>query len=89
MPILDDHKYKKEKQEKNSNNTEIKTKEETKKNKEILSDYELNDLEYSAAIELDNRNFFSIYYYLLKREYIILFTFFNWKDFNIFSIKLS
>ena len=86
IPILDE---KKEKKEKNENNLEIKTKEETKNEKEILSDYELNDLEYSAAIELDKRNFFGIYYYLLKREHIILFTFFNWKDFNIFSIKLS
>jgi hypothetical protein len=79
----------KKKKEKNENNLEIKTKEETKNEKEILSDYELNDLEYSAAIELDKRNFFGIYYYLLKREHIILFTFFNWNDFNIFSIKLS
>ena len=29
--------------------------------KEILTDYELNDLEYASAIELDKRNFFSIY----------------------------
>ena len=55
----------------------------------ILTDYELNDLEYETAIRLDNRNFFRIYFYFLKREHIIFFTFFNWNDFNIFSIKLS
>ena len=89
IPIFDDQKEKAIKTENNDNNLEIKTKEETKNEKEKLSDYELNDLEYSAAIELDNRNFFRIYYYLLKREHIILFTFCNWNDFNIFSIKLS
>ena len=56
---------------------------------EELSDYELNDLEYNEALEFDNRNFLKIYWYLLKREHIIFFTFFNWNDFNLFSIKLS
>ena len=59
---------------------------------EILSDYsnyELNDLDYESAIKYDNRNFFQIYFYYLKREHIIFFTFFNCNDFNIFSIKLS
>ena len=55
----------------------------------ILTDYELNDLEYDSAIKLDNRNFFNVYFYFLKREHIIFFTFFHWNDFNIFSIKLS
>ena len=61
----------------------------SEKEKEDLTDYELNDLVYCEALELDNRNFLNIYWYLLKREQIILFTFFNWNDFNIFSIKLS
>ena len=56
---------------------------------EELSDYELNDLEYNEALELDNRNFLKIYWYLLMREHIIFFTFFNWNDFNLFNIKLS
>ena len=41
------------------------------------------------ALELDDRNFFKTYWYLLKREHIIIFTFFNKNDYNIFSIKLS
>ena len=78
----------------NKKEKEIEIKEilDTKKGeneKEILSDYELSDLEYILAKELDKRNFFKIYWYLLKREHLILFTFFNWNDFNIFSIKLS
>ena len=72
----------------------IKNKKESEKNekeeeKEELSNYELNDLEYDEALEFDNRNFLKIYWYLLNREQIILFTFFNWNDFNLFSIKLS
>ena len=60
-----------------------------KKEKEDLTDYKLNDLDYAEAIEMDNRNIFKIYFYLLKREHHILFSFFNWNDFNFFSIKLS
>ena len=62
---------------------------ENENEKEILSDYELNDLDYITALKEDNRNFFRIYSYLLKREHLILFTFFNFNDFNIFSIKLN
>ena len=54
-----------------------------------LTDYELNDLEYIDAIELDHREFLNIYWYLLKREHIIFFTFFSNNDYNLFSIKLS
>ena len=71
------------------NNSEIIEKREAKEVNEVLNDYELNDLEYLEAINLDNRNFFRIYWYLLKRENLILFTFFNWNDFNLFSIKLA
>ena len=54
-----------------------------------LTDYELNNLEYDSAIKLDNRNFFEVYFYFLRREHIIFFTFFYCNDFNIFGIKLS
>ena len=57
--------------------------------KNDLTDYELNELEYEEALDLDNRNFFHIYWYLLKREHIILFTFIMKNDYNFFSIKLS
>jgi len=68
---------------------EKESKASDKEEKEDLTNYELNDLEYDEALELDHRNFLKIYLYLLFREHIILFTFFNWNDFNIFSIKLS
>ena len=74
--------------EKESNKSEKESK-ISDKEKGDLTDYELNELEYEEALELDNRKFWDIYWYLLKREHIILFTFINWNDFNLFSIKLS
>ena len=75
------------KDEEKINSSEISERENN--GKESLTDYELNNLEYNDALEIDNRDFFMTYWYLLKRENIILFTFFNWNDFNLFSIKLS
>ena len=89
LPILDQEVNNDMKKKLDRNNTEIIEKRKVIKEKEILSDYELNDLEYLEALKLDNRNFLKIYWYLLKREHLILFTFFNWNDFNIFSIKLA
>ena len=78
------------KSEKEKSKTPIEKKsKKSEKEEESLTDYELNDLEYDEALELDNRNFLKIYWYLLKREHIIIFTFFNWNDYNLFSIKLS
>jgi len=59
-----------------------------KKEEEKLSDFELNDLEYMEAIELDKRPFSQIYWSTLKREHIILFTFFSWDDYNIIYVKI-
>ena len=56
---------------------------------EKLSDYELNDLEYEEAIKLDKRTFVQIYFAIMKREHIILFTFFSCKDYNLLYIKLA
>ena len=67
----------------------IVEKKEELKTYENLSDYEYNGLEYIIALEIDNRRFLRVYWSLLKREHTIIFTFFAWNDFNIFSIKLS
>ena len=58
------------------------------KNKE-LSDFELNELEYEKAVKLDKRNFFQIYFAALKREHIIIFTFFSCNDLNLIYIKIA
>ena len=53
----------------------------------ILDNYELNNLEYEEALILDKRSFFQIYWSLLKREHIILFTFFFHNDYNLYYVK--
>ena len=62
------------------------------KNKEKIknySEYELDDLEYAEAIIYDKRTFLNYYICLIKREHLLIFTFFYCKDFNLISIKLS
>ena len=54
-----------------------------------MDNYELNELEYNEAIIEDNRNFLQIYWSLLKREHLFIFTFFIRNDHNITFIKYS
>ena len=49
----------------------------------------MNSLDYLVALELDHRKFFRVYWSLIKREHLLILTFFSWNDYNIFSIKLS
>ena len=63
-----------------------KEKETTNKN---YDDYEFNSMDYFNALELDNRKFFRVYWSLIKREHLIIFTFCSSNDYNIFSVKLS
>ena len=70
-------------------NNKNNNKKEQLKQHEKYDDYELNYLEYQLALEFDNREFYRVYWSLLKREHLIIFTFFSWNDYNIFSIKLS
>ena len=60
-----------------------------KKKEEQLDDLELNDLEYLEAIDLDKRPFSQIYWFFLKRNHLILFTFFSWNDYNLYYIKFA
>ena len=55
---------------------------------EKLDDYELNDLEFKEAIKSDKRSFLQMYFYFIKREHRIIFTFFICKDYNLIYIKL-
>ena len=96
--VMNNEKSKEIKIKKSNGRKSVKSKKESKKIEikdiqeeeiEALSNFELNELEYEDALELDNRNFLKIYWYLVKREQIVLFTFINWNDFNLFSIKLS
>ena len=66
------------------------TKKETENNQvKVYSDFELNELEYLEAIQLDKRTFLQTYWATLKREHLIIFTFINCDDYNLLVIKLS
>ena len=54
-----------------------------------FNDFELNGLSYKNALTNDKRTFFQIYWSLLKREHLIIFTFFSWNNFNLIYIKLT
>ena len=54
-----------------------------------FSDFELNELRYLQAIKYDKRSYFRYYWSLIRREHLIVFTFFSYNDYNILSIKLS
>ena len=67
-----------------------KNKEDMKSKKDkILDNYELNNLEFVEACELDKRTFCKTYISVLMREHIALITFFAWKDYNIFYVKIE
>ena len=70
-------------------NEELPISDKSKEKNKELSDYELNELEYEEAVNLDKRNFFQIYFASIKREHIILFTFFSCNDFNLLYIKIA
>ena len=57
--------------------------------KHKMEDFELNELEYLEAIELDKRPFYRIYWATLKREHLILFTFFSNNDYNLVYVKIE
>ena len=59
------------------------------KYKRNLDDFELNELEYDEAAKLDKRTFLQIYFSLIKREHIIIFTFLVYDDYNLIYIKIS
>ena len=74
---------------KTPNEKESKKSELDKDEEQGLSNYELNALSYNEALMFDNRKFLDMYWYLLRREQIIIFTFVSWNDYNLFSLKLS
>ena len=59
------------------------------KEREQLDNYEINNLEFDAAKKLDKRNFLEIYWSLLKREHMVIFTFISRDDHNIRFVKYA
>ena len=58
-------------------------------NMNSLEDFELNNLELDKASQVDKRSFCRIFYSIIKRNQIILFTFFSWKDYNLWYFKFA
>jgi hypothetical protein len=54
----------------------------------FYNDFEINNLEYSEALEIDKRTFWESYISLIKTKHIIFFTFFIKNDYNSTEIKL-
>ena len=69
-------------------NIKKKAKEELEKKKN-LDNFELNNLDYDEACELDHRGFCKTYWSVLMREHLALFTFFTCYDYNLFYIKIE
>ena len=69
----------------NNNNNILDT---NPKNDNVLDNFELNDLDYDEACELDKRGFCMTYWSVLLREHILLFTFLKCNDYNLFYIKI-
>ena len=76
-------------QNKKKSITNLKKIFKTENNNEKLSDFELNELNYFEAINLDKRSFHQMYWSLLRREHILLITFFSYHDYNIIYVKLA
>ena len=62
--------------------------EEKKIVKISYNDMEMNSLDYGEAKENDNRTFFQYYLSLLRTNHILIFTFFQFGDYNSQSIKI-
>ena len=87
--ILDNSNFNKLDIIKSMKEIKINKKEIINKNQKQYDDYELNELEYIEATIYDKRSLFQIYWSILKREHLLIFTFFNCNDYNLLSIKLS
>ena len=69
-----------------------KNKNNNKETTELIYKYnndELNSMNYEDAIVYDKRTYFQYYISLIKQKHLIIFTFFNKNDYNLFSIKLT
>ena len=58
-------------------------------NNKNLDNFELNNLDYDQACELDKRSCCKTYWSVLMREHIILVTFFAGYDYNLFYVKME
>ena len=72
---------------KKGNLNQKRTENNNGKNKSY-NDFEMNSLNYKDAINLDKRTYWQYYLSLLKTKHILIFTFFQYKDYNSQMIKI-
>ena len=60
-----------------------------KGNMEVYTDNELNSMDYEEALKYDQRNFVQYYFSLIKNQHLLIFTFFQCRDYNSQMIKLE
>ena len=53
------------------------------------NDFELNTLLYKEALKIDKRKYFHYYFSLLKRNQILLFSFYTKNDYNLRTLKIT
>ena len=75
--------------DKNIEKKEFELNKDKQSKKVDFDNYELNNLEYDSAKKFDKRNCFQIYWSLLKREHLVIFTFITNDDHNITFVKYS
>ena len=71
-----------------SSEKKIKFEDKEKKRKN-LDNFELNNLDFYDACELDERTWCKTYWSVLMREHSALITFLAWNDYNLFYIKIQ
>jgi len=74
---------------KEENSLDKFTDEKEKHKNKNLDNFELNNLIFYEACELDKRTFCTMYLSVLMREHIALVTFAAWKDYNLFYVKIE
>ena len=82
---INQEKLETEKRDENKNDN--KENEITEKYRD-LKDEELMDLDYEEAIIADKRTYWQLYFSLIKKDQLILFTFFRKDDYNLPQIKI-
>ena len=55
----------------------------------LSGQYEINNISYKIALEIDKRSYFQFYISLLKENYILIFTFNPKNDYNSYTIKFG
>ena len=61
----------------------------TKREYSFLNDGEINELDYENSFEHDKRSFIRIYFSFLKYNFLLLFSFLLYEDFNVNCAKIA